>query len=211
MPRIQPFEIHTDQYESWFERHPAVYQSELSAVRQFLPVRGEGIEIGAGTGRFAAPFGIRFGIEPALNMAKKAKDRGILIVRGTGEALPIFDARFDFVLIVTTLCFLNDPSQTLSEAHRILRPGGSILLGFVDKQSTIGRIYFKNKAKSPFYRDAEFYSVEDVWNLLKKNDFNRISAVQTLFSPLEKITRVEPVESGHGEGSFVVMKAVKCG
>lgn len=86
MPRIEPFETHADRYDDWFERHDAVYRSELQAVARFLPAQGAGIEIGTGSGRFCAPLGIRFGVEPASRMARISRDKGIRIVRGTGEA-----------------------------------------------------------------------------------------------------------------------------
>jgi hypothetical protein len=55
MPRIEPFEAHAERYEAWFERHPAAYASELLALRPFVPLSGRGLEIGVGSGRFAAP------------------------------------------------------------------------------------------------------------------------------------------------------------
>ena len=58
MPRIAPFEAHQERYDSWFERHAAAYYSELLAVRALLPWEGRGLEVGVGTGRFAAPLGV---------------------------------------------------------------------------------------------------------------------------------------------------------
>ena len=52
--RIQPFEQHADRFESWFQRHPAAYASELAAVRELWPAPADGLEIGVGAGHFAA-------------------------------------------------------------------------------------------------------------------------------------------------------------
>jgi len=68
-----------------------VYLSELEAVRSMLPVDGTGIEIGVGTGRFAAPLGIKLGLEPSKSMASLARQRGIEVVEGEAEALPFED------------------------------------------------------------------------------------------------------------------------
>ena len=65
MPKTKPFDSQIDRYERWFEEHPFAYQSELRAVQELLPKDGRGIEIGGGTGRFAGPLGIRYGIEPS--------------------------------------------------------------------------------------------------------------------------------------------------
>jgi len=40
---------------------------------------------------------------------------------------------FDFVLIVTTLCFLDDPVQAFRESRRVLRPAGAIIIGMLDR------------------------------------------------------------------------------
>jgi hypothetical protein len=52
---MQPFDRHHRRYERWFERHPAAYASELLAVRTLVPLRGLGLEIGVGSGRFRRP------------------------------------------------------------------------------------------------------------------------------------------------------------
>jgi len=55
MPRTAPFEACAPRYEAWLERHQAAYLSELLALRAFLPWSGQGLEIGVGSARFAAP------------------------------------------------------------------------------------------------------------------------------------------------------------
>jgi SAM-dependent methyltransferase len=46
------------------------------------------------------------------------------------EALPIRDGTMDTVLGLSMLTYLTDPAQMLREAHRVLRPGGVLLLEF---------------------------------------------------------------------------------
>ena len=57
MVRTRPFEEHPLLYEDWFERNRFVYDSEVLAVRTQLPESGSSVEIGVGSGRFAAPLG----------------------------------------------------------------------------------------------------------------------------------------------------------
>jgi len=71
-----PFETHTDEYEEWFEKNRFVYEAELRAVKELLPTKGESIEIGVGSGKFALPLGIRLGIDPSLKMAEIAVKTG---------------------------------------------------------------------------------------------------------------------------------------
>ena len=209
MSNAKPFDEHTQDYESWFERNRFAYLSELAAVRQQLPAKGRRIEIGVGTGRFAAPLGIKFGIEPSYNMCLIAKRRGILAVRAIGEALPFNDAEFDAALIVTTICFLDDVAKALAETRRILNEGGCVVIGFIDKDSPLGRLYRQQMDRSPFYGVATFYSAAEVSRLLEQARFRDITFAQTLFQDLSQICAIEPVREGHGTGSFIVAKGFK--
>jgi SAM-dependent methyltransferase len=209
MPGVNAFDKHVNEYEQWFVKNPHAYVSELRAVRELLPPGGKGLEIGVGTGRFAAPLGIATGIEPSPAMAELAGKRGIEVVKAAAEKLPFKDNEFDFALMVTTICFLDDPDLAFGEVRRVLKPGGSFIIGFVDKNSPLGKFYQSRQGESVFYRDATFYSVDDILSHLKKAAFADAAFRQTIFRPLEEIEDAEPVKEGYGEGSFVVVRGVK--
>jgi SAM-dependent methyltransferase len=209
MPRIWPFDKHTDRYERWFEKNRFAYRSELRAVSSLLPRRGLGVEIGVGTGRFAAPLGIRIGIEPSRAMAKVARQRGIEVVQAVAEALPLMDEMFDFALMVTVLCFLDDVDISLRETHRVLKCDGSLLIGFVDRDSPLGRTYQRRKKESTFYAEARFCSVEEVVLAMERTGFKEFDFVQTIFRNVRSLQSREAVRQGYGEGSFVVLRARK--
>jgi len=206
--RVEPFERHYERYERWFEEHRYAYLSELEAVRRLIP-KGEGMEIGVGSGRFAEPLGIKQGVEPSKRMAEIARKRGIKVIEGVAEELPFEDESFDFLLMVTTICFLDDAEEALREAHRVLKLGGSMIIGFIDRESPLGKEYLKHKEENVFYREATFYSVKDVLSLLR--GFRYASSLQTIFRSLNSIDSIEPVLEGYGKGSFVVIRAVKEG
>ena len=209
MPGVNAFDKSAQQYEAWFAEHPLVYVSELHAVREFIPKNGDGIEIGIGTGRFAAPLGIRRGVEPSRAMAELAKKKGLDVVSGVAENLPYKDNELDFALMVTTVCFLDDIDLAFKETHRVLKSGGLFIIGFVDRNSPLGKLYLERKDKSAFYKDATFYSVHELVSHLKKAGFDDFSFKQTIFRPLSEIQEAEPVKDGYGEGSFVVVRGVK--
>jgi len=200
------FESEHEQYDSWFFRHESAYQSELLAVRALLPYQGLGLSIGVGTGRFAAPLGVQVGIDPVSEMLDYAKQRGVDSVLGIAEALPFKEDSFDYALSVTTICFVDDVMAMLNEAKRVLKPEGTLTIGFIDKNSGLGQHYLKHQADSLFYRDANFFTSEDIKTLLQKTGFVDLIWVQTLFCLPEENNEIEPIMPGYGQGAFVVVK-----
>ena len=209
MAQMSPFEENTRQYEEWFSQNPWVYQAELNAVKALLPTEGCGIEIGVGSGRFASRIGITIGLEPSSRMRTLARARGIQVLSGVAENLPIKTAAFGYVLMVTTVCFLDDPYLAFREVFRILKKNGCFLVAFVDRTSPVGRLYEAKKEKSVFYRDATFYSVAEVIKLMEFAGFSDFKFRQTVFQGLTETTADEPVLEGHGRGSFVVLRGEK--
>ncbi len=209
MPTTDVFEQHAADYDRWFDVHAFAYRAELAALRALMPAGGSGLEVGVGTGRFAAPLGIRFGIEPSGAMRTLAQSRGIATAGAVAEALPFPDEQFDHVLFVTTVCFLDELDRPFAEAYRVLRAGGAILVGLIDRDSPLGQAYEQRKASSRFYRDARFHTTGDVRHCLAQSGFSAFSFTQTLFHSLEEIGAGEAVKSGYGEGAFVVIRAIK--
>jgi SAM-dependent methyltransferase len=201
-----PFTTHVDDYDTWFDEHSAAYVSELLAVRALLPPQGQTLEIGVGTGRFAAPLGVRVGVDPSVTALARAAKRGIRTVTGTAESLPFPDSSFDHALVITTICFVDSPATMFAEARRVLRPGGSIVVGFIDRFSPLGLQYLEHQADNVFYREATFFSSDEVAELLRTAGFTITSWAQTLAGDAE-ITEVEPALDGTGAGAFVVVAA----
>ena len=193
-------------YESWFEKHPAVFQSEVNLLRSMLP-SGVGFEVGIGTGLFARELGIRMGNDPSEAMLRVAQSRNLITYRCRGDSLPFHDGYFDFVFMITTICFLDDVAGTLKECFRVIRPGGSVLVGFVDRESSIGKAYLAKKERSLFYRDALFYSTGQVRSFLKKVGFTVKEVRQTLFGEINEITEAQQHSKGSGKGGFVAILA----
>jgi len=100
------FDIYSKEYDQWYEENKFAYLSELEALKKVVPKKGKGLEIGVGTGRFAQPLGVTFGIDPSKKMLEIAKKRGIKTSVGKGENLPFTDNEFDYVLIVITIYVL---------------------------------------------------------------------------------------------------------
>jgi len=211
MARESAFEAHHRRYDDWFERHKAAYVSELLALRAFVPREGDGLEIGVGSGRFAGPLGVQMGVDPSSAMLQYAAKRGIEVVEGAGEELPFAADRFDFALLVTTICFLDSPETMVAEARRVLRPGGRLVIGFIDRESPLGQVYAAHQHESLFYRDASFYSAEEVAAILDDGGFRVDAWGQTLSHSTDQTREIEPLRSGCGECAFVVVSAINEG
>jgi len=201
------FNRYAERYDKWFDLNPFVFKSELIVLRKVLPKDGIGVEIGVGTGRFASSLNIKIGIDPSISMLRIAKKRKINLVRAVSEDLPFLDSSIDFLLMNTVLCYVNDPIRSIREARRVLRPNGKLIIGMIDGDSFLGRIYKSNG--SSFYKDARFYPVLDVLSWLRRFDFGEIEVFQTMFKKTSEIKEIEPVKEGYGEGGFVVISSKK--
>lgn len=204
------FNARVKEYEEWFDLHPYVYATEVELLRNLIPDKGVGIEIGVGTGRFAGPLGIEVGIDLSEEMLALAKKRGIEAIWADAHNLPFEDESFDYALMMVTLCFVENPDQAIKEACRVLKRGGVLVIGIVDKESPLGQVYQRKKESSPFYKYARFFSVDEVKNMLKRNGFNVKQILQTLFvDDLRNVKEIDEVKDGYGQGGFIGIKALK--
>lgn len=214
MPRTQAFDDNAAAYDAWFDLHADLYAFELAALREFLPERRhvsgtdlaeKCVEIGVGSGQFAEPLGIHFGVEPSLAMAQRARQRGVQVFHGQAESLPLKREAWDCALMVTTICFVDDVAASLAEAFRILTTRGRLLLAFVDAASPLGQSYEQKRGQSKFYREATFFSPRELLQALQDAGFCEFSIKQTLFAQGE----AGRIEDGYGQGAFVVIEARK--
>jgi SAM-dependent methyltransferase len=105
------------------------------------------LEVGFGPGIALAelvhrtPKGFVAGIDTSASMANQARRRhrkaiasGHLQIHcGDASSLPFEGQTFDWVLGTHVLYFWADPVATVLELHRVLRPGGSLALGFQER------------------------------------------------------------------------------
>ncbi len=166
------FEQFAEDYDRWFDEHRAEYRAELARVRRFLPrPDARAVEVGIGSGRFAAPLGIPIGIEPSPALGRMARDRGIEVIRGRAESIPLRDGACSSALVVTVICFLDDPVPAFREIHRILAPQGTLVTGFLEREGPVAQKYLHEEGKHRFLSRARFYSPDEVRELLGRTGF----------------------------------------
>jgi SAM-dependent methyltransferase len=130
---------------TWGRGFAAIYDRGLKAteeaglreMRRELLSRAQGrtVDLGAGTGANLGLFPEAVAelvlVEPDPHMLKqlraKAGTGGGEIVQASAQSLPFADDSFDTAVFTLVLCTVPDPSVALSEAARVLRPGGKLL------------------------------------------------------------------------------------
>jgi ubiquinone/menaquinone biosynthesis C-methylase UbiE len=95
---------------------------------------GRVVEIGAGTGvnleHYPRSIDELVCTEPEEPMARRLRkkaqgsDLNVNVVHAPAEKLPFEDDSFDTAVATLVLCTVTDPSRSLAELARVLRPGG---------------------------------------------------------------------------------------
>lgn len=122
---------------SWYRRQ-ALGRAGLANGMQVL-------DVGFGTGLVArealtliGPGGTLTGLDPSPGMMSQARLAGVELVTGIAEQIPRPDASADFVSMGYALRHIADVQAAFSEFHRVLRPGGRVLVLEITKPA--GRV-----------------------------------------------------------------------
>ncbi|HYU30761.1 MAG TPA: class I SAM-dependent methyltransferase [Thermoanaerobaculia bacterium] len=135
---------------SWFDDSAADYDWINQAMsfgsgsryrRQALLRAGlapgmKALDVACGTGavttsvqEIAGPGGRALGLDPSTGMLLQARRHAVRrLVRGVAEALPFPDGWFDFLSMGYALRHVTDLRRTFEEYHRVLAPGGRLLI-----------------------------------------------------------------------------------
>lgn len=178
------FSLYAEDYDRWFDDHKGrtLFATEVMAIRLLMKALSPPfLEVGVGSGRFARELGIEFGIDPSPRLLQMALRRGIKVSKAPGEALPFKDESFGAVFILFTLCFVAKPDVVVTEAVRVLKPGGGLIIGIINKDSPWGQWYMQKKALNhPIYKYANFYSINEVEKMLWNAGLKVVSYSSTL-------------------------------
>jgi 2-polyprenyl-6-hydroxyphenyl methylase/3-demethylubiquinone-9 3-methyltransferase len=100
------------------------------------------VDLGCGAGLLAPhvePLGYRLvGVDLVAGSLAQAAQRGITPIRADVHAVPLRDECADVVSAGEILEHVSDPSTVVSEACRVLRPGGTLVLDTINA-TAVGR------------------------------------------------------------------------
>lgn len=137
-----------DDFARWRRRRldQEAYQADkVAAVRATIgpPAGRPVLDLGAGMGGFAVAMAREGAAVVALEfngdycqitrLRGRRYDLDLPVVQGVGEALPLPAGHFDLVCAWDVLEHVQEPRALLQEAHRVLRPGGALLLTVVNR------------------------------------------------------------------------------
>lgn len=200
---------------AWADRH------EMATIFRLLALQpGERLlDIGAGAGRYAAA-AVRYGVDvvgvdasEAMVDVARQRTAGLPVqfMHADAARLPFPTASFDVALAVTMLCFVADPFAVLCEAARVLRPGGRLVLGELNRWSLWAlQRRLKGLVRPTIYRTAHFHSIRELSAMLMAAGFTPLRWEGVLHLPplnhAGVLRMLEPLE-GLGQRRFPAVGA----
>lgn len=152
------------------------------------------LDVGCGTGNYTLELaqkdikavGIDFSFDMVLFAKTKAETQGLEanFVVGNAEAMPFKSNVFDGVLGVTALCFISDAETAVVEINRVMKKGGLVILGELNRFSywaLLRRI--KGLFKKSSYRGASFFGLKRVQGLLQESGFRDLKWSSCIYFP----------------------------
>lgn len=121
--------------DTYVELWSPVILPAARAVVATMPIPADAtvVDVGGGSGavipaiRAAAPQGRVISVDPSLEMLRVAQGRSqALAVQADGLTLPLPADSADAVLLAFVLFHMADPPGAMTEAARVLRPGGPV-------------------------------------------------------------------------------------
>lgn len=181
------------------------YRLEL-ALQKYLPARGDGLRVldaGCGSGYALRDLAGRgyscAGLDAAEAMVEAARrhNPGMEIVHGDVEALPWPSESFDFVISIEVIRYLKDAAPTLSEFHRVLKPGGTALVTAMPPYTLTGypliNLLTSRAQIGGLSRVRQFFhSRKTLENLFLQARFSTIRVHATFWGPWRNIERLAP-------------------
>lgn len=182
-----------EEYDAWYQTPLGSLSDRLEKelVFSLIDVRqGEkALDVGCGTGNYtielarqgAEVFGIDSSEEMLTWARRKARRNGIEISFQVADAqrLPFPEHSFDLIVSNGLLCFLKEPERALVEMNRVLKPGGVLVVGVLNKWSPWALFRrIKGLFKDTIYNQAHFISPPVLEGLLKQAGF-QVSKTRT--------------------------------
>jgi ubiquinone/menaquinone biosynthesis C-methylase UbiE len=152
------------------------------------------LDVGCGDGAYsllASKHGARVtAIDVSGAMLQAARGRAVAegatidFIQGSVEHLPFAAESFDVVLMVTLLCLVNDASLAVREAHRVLRPGGRLIVGELGSYSLWAvKRRLSGWLGNSLWKSAHFWTAHKLHELIAEEGFRVESSRGSIYYP----------------------------
>ncbi len=177
-------------YDAWYQTDKGKWISNIEfnlLVNLLQPKATKSLlDVGCGTGQFSKRFsdmGLQVtGLDNNLAMLDYAKtiDNKIDYIQANAEKLPFKDETFDYCSAVTSLCFIQNPQQSLQEMVRVSKKG--IILGLLNRFSLL----YLLKRNSPGYKGARWDTPASIYQWCDESNLNVDITIRTaIWCPLD--------------------------
>lgn len=152
------------------------------------------------------------GVDPSRWAVAEAKKTGLNVIEGTLESVGFVEEQFDVITMWDVIEHLDDPCETLAQAHRLLKKNGIIVIHTMNIDSLISRILGK---QWPWYMEMHLYyfSYRTLRKMLEKIRFDVLhTAPQGRFARIEYlVTRLEALIPPIGAAANFLVPRLKLG
>ena len=192
---VATFDRLAGSYDDWYRTSlgALVDRLEKEALFAIAPTPSAGLralDIGCGTGNYTFALAARgvkaIGLDAAPGMIAQAQAKAetyrtpVSFVIGRAEALPFADETFDLVISVTVLEFVQRVRRVLHEAWSVLRPGGTLLVGVLNRWS-LWALQRKLQRQRDLWTQSRFFSPPELLALLQP--LGRVTWRSAIFVP----------------------------
>lgn len=164
-------------YDNWYNTSTGQFvdEQETTILLNLLQPNSQQkiLEVGCGTGHFTFKVAQRgcqlVGIDQASNMLKQAQyklpfddQKQVILKKMDAQDLAYKDCQFDSAFSMASFEFIADPQRAYQQMYRVIKPGGTIVLGTIQKYSTWANFYKSASCRGTAYEYANFLTLEQI-------------------------------------------------
>lgn len=207
------FDAEAKEYDSWYlsKEGKHVIDTENKLLESLLGSYTNSLDIGCGTGvhtKVLAKHSINvIGIDISSNMLEEAKKKEIK--NATFKYMDALhtefqDQTFDCVLSMAALEFIHDKSKFFDECFRILKPGGTLIIGTIQHDSLFGEMYRSDFfVNNTVFKHASFLTKKQIKQFYKEYYQDTVECLFNSYENISNNPEIDDIPNGF-PGGFMI-------